>query len=185
MQGFFEGDFGYTTTMLVLSDRLLGVAVMSLRTGQAIARTTGLVLNPNNLKIEGFYCEDRYEKTELVLLYQDIRDLISQGIIVNDHDVLVRPDDLVRLKKLIDLDYVLIGKAVATTDKKRLGKVVDFSTEFETMYIQKIYVTQGVIKGLTKGNLGIDRNQIHEVTDRKIIVNSPLESGVVQVGAAA
>ena len=171
--------------MLVLSNRLLGVSVMSLRTGQAIARTTGMVLNPNNLKIEGFYCEDRYEKTELILLYQDIRDIIAQGMIVNDHDVLVMPDELIRLKKLIDLDYILLGKPVVTTDKKRLGKVVDFSAEFETMYIQKLFVTQGLLKGLTKGNLGVDRNQIHEITDRKIIVNSPLAGGAVQVGATA
>jgi len=171
--------------MLKLSEALLGRPVMSLRSGRAVATTRGLVLNPNNLKIEGFYCEDHFDKNELILLYQDIRDVIPQGLVVNDHDVLAKPEDLVRLQKLIKLDYQLLGKPVVTTSKKRLGKVVDFATEIETMYVQKIYVTQGLIKGLTGGNLGIERNQINEITDSKIIVNDPLDSGTVRAGAVA
>lgn len=175
----------YTVVMLKLSENLLDKPVMSLRTGQPVATTRGLLLNPNNLKIEGFYCEDRFSKQELILLYQDIRDVIAQGFVINDHDVLAKPDDLVRLRELIKLDFVLLGKPVATISKKRLGKVVDFATEIETMYIQKIYVSQGLIKSLTGGSLGIDRNQINEITDRKIIVNDPLDSGAVRAGAVA
>ena len=158
---------------------------MSLRTGQAIAKTSGLLLNPDNLKIEGFYCEDKFSKNELVLLYQDIRDVIAQGFIVNDHDVLMQPKDLVRLKRIIDLDFEILGKPVVTLSKKRLGKVTDFATEIETMYIQKLYVSQGLLKGMTGGSLGIDRNQINEITDKKIIVNDPLEKGAVRAGAVA
>ena len=171
--------------MLKLSETLFNQPVMSLRTGQPVAKVTGLLVNPDNLKIEGFYCEDKFSKDELVLLYQDIRDVIPQGFIVNDHDVLVHPRDLVRLKKIIDLDFQLMGKQVTTLSKKRLGKVIDFATEIETMYIQKLYVSQGLLKGMTGGSLGIDRNQINEITDKKIIVNDPLEKGIVRAGAVA
>jgi uncharacterized protein YrrD len=171
--------------MLKLSESLLGRPVLSLRTGQPVATTTGMILNPNNFKIEGFYCADKFSHEELVLLYQDIRDLIPQGLVIDDHDVLAEPGELVRLKKLMDLDYELLGKPVVTLSKKRLGKVTDFATEVETMYIQKIYVSQGLIKGVTSGNLGIERNQINEVTDKKIIVNDPLDGGRVSVGAVA
>ncbi len=171
--------------MLKLSENLIGRPVMSLRTGQPVATTRGLLLNPNNLKIEGFYCEDHFSRSELVLLYQDIRDVIPQGFVINDHDVLAKAEDLVRLQKLIKLDYVLLGKPVVTTAKKRLGKVVDFATEIETMYVQKIYVSQGIIKGLTGGSLSVERSQINEITDSKIIVNDPLSSGTVRAGAVA
>jgi uncharacterized protein YrrD len=171
--------------MLKLSENLIGRPVMSLRTGQTVATTRGLLLNPNNLKIEGFYCEDHFSRSELVLLYQDIRDVIPQGFVINDHDVLAKAEDLVRLQKLIKLDYVLLGKPVVTTAKKRLGKVVDFATEIETMYVQKIYVSQGIIKGLTGGSLSVERSQINEITDSKIIVNDPLSSGTVRAGAVA
>ena len=172
--------------MLRLSDSLIGKPVMSLRTGQVVATTTAPIINPNNLKIEGFYCEDRFErKKELVLLYQDIRDVINQGFIINDHDVLIEPSELVRLQKIMEIDFTLIDKPVITLTKQKLGKVSDYSTEVETMYIQKIYVTQSMLKNLTGGNLGIDRSQINEITNKKIIVNDPLERGAVHAGAPA
>lgn len=171
--------------MLKLSEQLLGKSVLSLRTGIPVAITTGIVLNPDNFKIEGFYCQDNLEKTELILLYQDIRDVIARGIVINDHDVLVEPHELIRLKKILDIDYQLLGKKVYTTNKKRIGKVTDFATEVETLYIQKLYVSQGMLKGLTNGNLAVDRSQIVEVTDDRIIINDPLEEGAIRAGAVA
>lgn len=171
--------------MLRLSDTLIGKPVMSLRTGQPVATVTGAIIDPNNLKIEGFYCTDRFDRSELVLLYQDIRDVITQGFVVNDHDVLARPDDLVRLKKLMRLGFDLKGMKVVTVNRNRLGKISDYAVEIETMYIQKFYVTQGLIKGLTAGNLGIERSQIHEITDDKIIVLDPLRGGTVRAAAVA
>ena len=70
----------YTVGMLRLSESLINRPVMSLRTGQPVATVTEPIINPNNLKIEGFYCTDRFSKNELVLLYQDIRDVITQGL---------------------------------------------------------------------------------------------------------
>lgn len=172
-------------TMLKLSESLIGRSVMSLRTGQAVGTTTAAIFNPNNLKIEGFYCTDRFSKKQLVLLYQDIRDIIPQGLVVNDHDVLVEAHELVRLKKVMDIGFELIGKQVVTLSKQRLGKVSDYSVEAETMYVQKLYVSQGILKGLTKGNLAVDRSQINEITDKKIIVNDLLDSATVPAGAAA
>jgi len=156
---------------------------MSLQTGQPVATTTGMIINPDNLKIEGFYCDDRFSKETLVLLYQDVRDVIPQGIVVNDHDVLTQPNELVRLKDVMQTNFQLIGKQVVTVGKKKVGKVSDFSVEVETMYVQKIYVSQSVFKNLTGGNLGIDRNQINEITDKKIIIND-LEK-TVPAGAPA
>lgn len=171
--------------MQKLSESLVGRPVMSLRTGQSVATTTAAIFNPNNLKLEGFYCQDKFTRKELILLYQDVRDVIPQGIVVNDHDVLAEPQELVRLKKVMDIGFELIGKQVVTLSKQRLGKVTDYATEVETMYVQKLYVSQGILKGLTRGNLALDRSQINEITDKKIIVNDLLDSATVPSGAMA
>ena len=171
--------------MLKLSESLLNQPVMSLQTGQQVATTTRAIINPNSLKIEGFYCTNRFKRHELVLLYQDIRDVIPQGLVINEHGVLAEPEDLVRLKDILELGFELLGKQVVTLSKQKLGKVTDFATEIETMYIQKLYVSQGLLKGLTRGSLGIERGQINEITDKKIIVNDPLDGGVVRAGAVA
>jgi uncharacterized protein YrrD len=171
--------------MLQLSEALINRPVMSLRTGQQVATTTSPIINPNNLKIEGFYCTDRFEKGTLVLLYQDIRDIIAQGFVVDDHDVLTAPEELIRLKDIMNINFTLIGKPVVTTAKESIGKVSDFATELETMYVQKIYVSRSLIRNLAGGNLGIDRNQINEITDKKIIINELLKTAPASAGAIA
>ena len=157
--------------MLQLSTSLLNKKVLSLRTGTAVATVTAPIINPNNLKIEGFYCQDSFSKDILVLLYQDIRDILADGYVVNDHDVLADPEELVRLKDILDLDFALVGKQVVTTSKEKIGKVSDYATETQTMFVQKIYVSQSILKSLTGGSLSIDRTQIQEITPRRIIVN--------------
>ena len=157
--------------MLQLSNTLINRPVLSLRTGTVVATAISPIINPNNLKIEGFYCDDRFNKDRLILLYQDIRDLISQGFVINDHDVLSTPDELVRLKDVLELKFDLIGKPVETVSKVKVGKVTDYATEITTMYVQKLYVSQPIYKSLTGGNLGVDRTQINEITNRRIIIN--------------
>lgn len=172
--------------MLQLSGALLNRPVLSLRTGTRVATTTQAIINPNNLKVEGFYCQDSMQRKKvLVLLYQDIRDLIPQGLVVNDHDTLVEPSELVRLQDILQLSFLLIGKQVVTISGEKLGKVADYATETTTMYVQKLYVTQSLLKHLTDGNLGIDRTQIVEITNRKIVVQDILGTVPAHAGAMA
>jgi uncharacterized protein YrrD len=160
--------------MLQLSGSLLNKSVLSLRTGSVVASISGPIINPNNLKVEGFYCQDRFSKKHLVLLYQDIRDVLPQGYVVNDHDVLSEPEELVRLKKVMDMNFELIGKQVVTVGKQRVGKVSDYATEMDTMYVQKIYVARSLLKSLASGSLSIDRSQVQEITPRRIIISELL-----------
>lgn len=156
--------------MLQLSNVFDNRPVLSLRSGTPVATLIEPIINPNNLKIEAFYCQDSVNKQTLVLMPQDIRDILDQGFVVNDHDVLVEASDLVRLKGVIELHFELIGKLVITSEGSKLGKVDDFSTELNGMVIQKLYVSQSIFKSFTGGNLGIDRSQIIEITDKQIVV---------------
>lgn len=171
--------------MLQLSAALVNKSVLSLRTGAPIASILAPIFNPNNLKIEGFYCRDHFDKKELVLLYQDIRDIIPNGYVVNDLDVLVEAGDLVRLKKVLELNFELIGKQVVTVSKHKVGKVSDYATEMETMFIQKIYVSQSILKSFTGGSLSIDRSQVQEITPRRIVINDLLKNAPAPASAAA
>lgn len=161
--------------MLVLTKTLIDRPVMSLRTGGQVATTLRPLMNPNNLKIEGFYCSDSIEKKKvLVLVYRDIREVLPAGLVVDDHSVLVEPEDLVRFHKIMEIDFELIGKQVVTAQGKKLGKVNDYATEPDSMMVKKLYVTQTLIKNLTGGSISIDRTQIVEITNRKIVVKDPL-----------
>lgn len=171
--------------MLQLSSSVLNRNVLSLRSGSVIASITGPIINPNNLKLEGFYCEDRYSHDELVLLVQDIRDVVQKGYVVNDHDALVEADELVRLKDILELGYDPIGKQVVTLSKEKVGKISDYAIETDSMYIQKLYASQSIFKSLAGGSLSIDRSLVQEITPRQIIISELMEPASARAVATA
>lgn len=169
--------------MLQLSGMIIDRPVLSLRTGTQVAVALAPIINPNNLKIEGFFCKGS-DRKQRVLITQDIRDVLPQGIVVNDEDVLTDTAELVRLKSVINLNFSLLEKHVETSSGKKLGKVSDYATEIESMFIKKLYVSQPLFKNFSGGNLGIDRTQIVEITDKKVVVNDldakvPAHAGAV------
>lgn len=150
--------------------------------GSPIGTTVSSLIDPNNLKIEGFYCQTS-DRRQLILVSQDIRDFMPQGIVVNDQSVLVEPSELIRLKRIIQLNFEIIGKQVVTTSDKKMGKVIDYAVDSGSLFIKKLYISQSFFKNPNGGNLGIDRTQIVEITDKKVVVNDPLQK--VPAGAHA
>lgn len=177
--------WAYNTSMLQLSTSLLNRPVMSLRTGEIVATVVQAIINPNNLKIEGFYCQDHQQRRRPILVHQDIRDLISQGYVVNDYEVLTDEEDLVRLQEIIALEFNLIGKQVVSEHKKRLGKVDDYATDTSSFFIKKLYVSPPLVRAFTSGQLGIDRNQIIEITEKYIIVQDPMQTVNAEMAVGA
>ncbi len=162
--------------MLFLNNYLLNKKILSIRDTMPIAFISKAICNPSNLKIEGFYCVDLFSKETKVLLNQDIREFSKQGLIVNDQDSLTSFSELIRLKKVIELNYTLINKPVQTISKKRIGKIDDFSFDSEVMYVNKIYVYQSILKNFKGSVASVDRNQIIELTDHKVIIEDLEES---------
>lgn len=171
--------------MLQLSGSLLNQPVVSLRTGGAIARTESAIINPHNLKVEGFYVVDSRNRQRLILLVQDIRDVIPAGIVVDDYDVLSDPSELIRLQKLLQIDFKLIGKSVQTAKKQRLGKVNDYAVDNQAFFVQKLYVERSLLKSLSSDQLAIDRTEIVEVTDRRVIIKEIQKTSKSGMPAAA
>lgn len=171
--------------MLHLSSAIANVPILSLRTGSPVATAIAPIINPNYLKIEGFYCEDIFDKKELVLLWQDIRDTLEDGFVVDDIESLVEPEELVRLKDVLELRYELIGKPIETVNQEKVGKVSDYALETTTMYVQKLYASQSLLKSIAGGTLSIDRSQIVDVTSKRIVIQDLLKTAPAGAAVAA
>jgi len=159
--------------MLLLSKSITDQPIMSLRSGGRVATAHQPIFNPDNLKIVGFHATDNVSGEHLVLLTQDIREHIDKGFVVDDIDTLAEPEDLVRLKDILEINFSLIGKTVTTEKKKKIGKVSDYAVDSTSYYVQKIYVGQSLMRNFAQGELSVDRKQIVEVTDEKIIIKDP------------
>ena len=168
--------------MLKLSQSFVGKEVLSLRTGGVIAVVVGAIINPDNLKIEGWHVIDQSDE-KLILLASEVRDIIDQGIAVNDHDALAPAEDLVRLQPLLELNFELIGKPVTTGSGRKMGKISDYAVDSSSLFVKKLYATQSLVKNFSGGTLSIDRTQIVEITTRRIIIEDPTEK--VKAGAVA
>jgi hypothetical protein len=105
----------------------------------------------------------------MVLLAEDMREILPDGIAINDDDSLSLPEDLVRHKEVLDINFQLLEKPVRTK-RHRLGRVEDYSYN-DGMFVQKLYVGRPLVKVLTtEPTLIVDRSQIIEVTDTHIVV---------------
>jgi len=153
--------------MLRLSSSLLNRPVMSLRTGSQIGLAETPIINPHNLKILGWWCNTPDGRQ--VLLAEELRQSVPEGLAVNDEAALSDPADLVRHQEVLDINFELMDKPVRTK-RQRLGRVSDYSYN-DGMFIQKLYVARPLRKVFSaEDTLIIDREQIIEVTDKYILV---------------
>lgn len=156
--------------MLRMSASLLNRPVMSLRSGVRIGTANEPIINPHNLKIEGWWCSVKGGSGHTVLLANEVREIMPTGLAVNDDDALSHPDDLARHKDILNIHFELIDKTVKTK-RQKLGKISDYSYEDKGLFIQKLYVSRSLVKVFTTvDTLIIDRTQIIEVTDKYILV---------------
>jgi hypothetical protein len=155
--------------MLKLSASLKNLNVISLRAGGSVALATEPIINPHNLKIIGWWCKTPSSPKPKVLLEDDVRESQTKGLAINDEDELADPEDLVRLKQVLEVNFELPGKLVKTK-RSKLGKVSDYSYN-DGMFVQKLYVERPLTKVFSaEDTLIIDRTQILEVTDHYILV---------------
>jgi len=140
---------------------------MSLRTGSQIGLAETPIINPHNLKILGWWCNTPDGRQ--VLLAEELRQSVTEGLAVNDEAALSDPADLVRHQEVLDINFELMDKPVRTK-RQRLGRVSDYSYN-DGMFIQKLYVARPLRKVFSaEDTLIIDREQIIEVTDKYILV---------------
>ena len=153
-----------------MSKSLYNQPVMSLRLGTPIAVAVEPIINPHNLKILGWWCKTPRAIKQQVLLAQDVREVVPQGLAINDDDALSHSDDLIRHNEILSIHFQLLGKTVKTS-RHKLGKISDYAYDSEAMLVQKLHVARPLTKLLaSEDTLIIDRNQIIEVTDHYILV---------------
>lgn len=173
--------------MLLLSDKLINVPVMSLQTGTELARTSEPIIDPRTLTIPALYVEGpQLDHSPSVLHVTDIRETGDLGFIVNDSDVLMSTDGLVRLQEVINFRFNLIGTPVYDDGGKSIGKVTDYAFEPTGYTIQQLHTHQSLFKSLSIASNIIHRSQILSVTKDRIIVKSPtIKERVVESAEAA
>lgn len=147
--------------------------IMSLQSGGKLGVLGAPIIDPRKLQIVAYYAEGPRIHEVSVLHTNDIREVGPLGIIVNDaSEIMAVEDGLVRLKEVLDFQFELIGKLVVDDQKNKIGKVTEYTIETDGFSIQKLHVSQSIMKNVLTSSLIIGRAQIVQVTDKEIIVRS-------------
>ena len=169
--------------MLVYNSQLIGTPVLSVQASGPIAQITSPIVNPDNLKILAFKLDGPIiNTTNYILDVKSVREYSHLGMVIDDNDELVGPEDVVKIKEVLDLNFNLIGLKVETKKGTKLGHITDFTLTSEDFTIQQIVVKRPIVKAIIDPELIIHRREIVEITDYKVIVKD--EEKVIKARAA-
>ncbi|MDR1969793.1 MAG: hypothetical protein LBQ11_00385 [Candidatus Nomurabacteria bacterium] len=160
--------------MLLTIKNMLGASVMSLQTGQPLARLDTPIINPHNLKIVAFYVSGpMVDFSPAVLFSEDIREFGEMGAIVDSSDNILSPESMVRLGEVISYGFMLNGIHVVDERHNKLGRVENYTLNPNDFMIQQLYLKPTLVKSLSVAHLTISRDQIVSIDNDKITVKSP------------
>lgn len=165
--------------MLINASRLINYPVLSLHVGGPIAWVNADIVDPEKLKIIAFKVDGPAIKNDPeagnILEARDVREFADSGMIVDSIEDFVNPGDVIKLDKVMELNFALNGLKVETKKGSKLGKVIDYVVDTETFTVLQLVVKRPAVKALIDPELIVPRKQIVEVNDYKIIVKDEEE----------
>lgn len=165
--------------MLINASRLVNYPVLSLHVGGPIAWASADIVDPEKLKIIAFKVDGPAIKNDPeagnLLEVRDVREFANSGMIIDSIEDFVNPGDVMKLDKIMELNFSLIGLKVETKKGSKLGKIIDYVVDTETFTVLQLVVKRPVVKALLDPELIIPRKEIVEVNDYKIIVKDEEE----------
>ena len=157
--------------MLVTGSRLIGTPILSMQSAGPIGYIKDLIVDPDNLKTVAFHIAGPLVNGSAnVLDCKSIREYSQFGCVIYSIDELVEKDDIVKIGKIIDLNFNLVGLKVETKKGSKLGKVSDYTLTAGDFIVQQLIVKRPIAKSLIDPELTIPKSEIVEITDYKIIV---------------
>ena len=158
--------------MLVYRSKLIGTPVLSLQTGSPIGNLSRPIVNPDNLQIIAFKLNGPLvsRRAARLLDVKSIREYSHLGLIIDDIDELVAADDVVKIAKVLELHFDLIGLKAKTKKGSRLGHIINYTVTPEDFLVQQIIVKRPAVKSFLDPELVISRKEIVEVNDYAVII---------------
>ena len=157
--------------MLVSNSKLLNLPILSVQDSGPVGSIASTIIDPDSLKIIAFriYGATNDEGGN-ILDVRSVREYSKYGLVIDSTDELISEGDVVKIQKVLELNFSLISLKVETKKGTKLGKITDFTVTEDNFSVQQIIVKRPTIKSFLDPELVIPRAEITEVTDYKIIV---------------
>jgi uncharacterized protein YrrD len=119
------------------------------------------------------------KRNQKALPKKDIEVVGKDFILISSYEQLGDIDEIVRIKQVLDGGVKIITNKVETESGRYLGRVFDYTIDFNSYNISRLYVSNKLF-GMSANQHIIANNQIIEITKEKIIVSD----ATIKIGPA-
>lgn len=158
--------------MILLGSNLLKAPIVSIQTGAIIGQTNRAIIDPGKLSIVAYEASGPLIRNSAYIRTADIRELSDMGIIIDSADEFVYAGDIIKLDEVERYHFSLLGMRVIDEKRKKLGKIVDYTIDMGSFYIQQLTVRRPLMHSFNDTELLIHRTQIIEINNDAIVVHS-------------
>lgn len=160
--------------MLFLSSDITNKTIFSLESGEDVARIDGAIINPVKLKIEAFYISSPLINYDAVVFTDDIRESSFDGFVVDGiKNIIPLDSNLIRLQKIINLNFKIDELSVQNSDGKKIGKIKEYVFSDSSFEIAKIYVAEKSLKSkILDRAIVVKRSQVTKISNQRMIVSA-------------
>lgn len=154
-----------------MAKSITGLPIRSLQDGTKLGEISELVIDPLNGKLLALLVNQKFLGGPKIISLKEIRQAGTSMIIVDSSYSIAEPDEIIRVKEVLDQKIRIIENNVVTESGQKLGKVKDYSVDLKGERLAKIYVGATLLKELFKEELIIPYENIISITKEKIIVS--------------
>jgi len=147
---------------------ITGAQIISESEGIAIGFVSDIIIDPFTGAVAGISLNKKFSQ---VIPALDIRKL-GNPTIISTIDAVSEPEDIIKIKQILEYGAKILGNKVFTKSGFYLGKVYDFAVNINAMALTKIAVAKSIL-GLVRFNeVLLPHTEIVEIKPEKIIVRS-------------
>lgn len=158
--------------MQKLSSEFNRTVIISRKEHAILGTLSDVIIHPRDKRAVGMVL-DIGKKGDIKAVF-NTSDVVGVGtnfIMIESADNISPPDEIIRLKEILDLGIELNGSKVVDEDGRHLGKVRDWSVDLKAMQLSRLYVvSSNWIKALSQ-DLIISRGNVVRIEKGRVIVS--------------
>lgn len=163
--------------MLLEAKNILGLPIATLDEKEKIGLVKQIIVDKRNAKVLGFIVSigSFLFGKNLFLSESDVLDVDINGITTQNKDNLIDPDEVMRVKKIVDERFSIFGLKATTKSKNKLGKISNFVIETNTLQIVKFYINTMFEHKI------IGHDKVYKITKKEVIFKDDVEKETIKV----
>lgn len=163
--------------MHIRFNHCVGYTLMEDGGDQPLGTISGVLIEPDTGKIEGFFVNALGLLGNEILFCSTI-DIVRWGtrVYINSRSSLAAPEDRIRLKTLLDDPRTVLGQRIKTESGAKLGRCGDVQFNTNSMHIEWIFPRKWFRWGVA-----LPVSDIIEVRPEAIVVKDPLAKDTVPI----